>query len=43
MSIKEDPIYPIYLIYLESKNMTKGAFNLARISEDFFNQFIHRY
>jgi hypothetical protein len=41
--MKNDELYPIYICYLESKKMTKGAFKLAQISESMFNEFVHRY
>jgi len=43
MVIKDDELYPIYISYLESKKMNKGAFKLAQISSSMFNEFIHRY
>jgi hypothetical protein len=43
MSIKDDELYPIYICYLENKKMSNGAFKLALISEDLFNNFVFRY
>ena len=43
MSIKDDELYPIYICYLENKKMSNGAFRLAQISEDMFNDFDYRY
>ena len=43
MSIKEDELYPIYICYLENKKISHGAFRLAQISEDMFNDFVIRY
>jgi hypothetical protein len=43
MSIKDDELYPIYVLYLENKKMKSGAFKLAQISESMFNDFVHRY
>ena len=43
MSIKNDELYPKYLIYLESKNLSKGGFELSKISTSYFNEFVFRY
>ena len=43
MSIKNDKLYPIYVSYLERKNFSKGAFTLAKISEQFFLEFKNEY
>jgi hypothetical protein len=43
MIIKNDELYPIYISYLENKNLKPGAFKLAQISESMFNDFVHRY
>lgn len=43
MSIKNDHLYPLYLIYLENKKYSKGATELIKISEDAFLKFKIRY
>ena len=43
MSIKDDELYPIYISYLENKNLKPGAIKLAQMSNSMFNDFVHRY
>jgi hypothetical protein len=43
MSIKNDPLYPKYLNYLVEKNLTKGGFELSKISQSKFDDFKTRY
>ena len=43
MSIVDNELYPKYLIYLESKNLSKGGFELSKISTSYFNEFVFRY
>jgi hypothetical protein len=43
MSIKDDELYPIYILYLENKNLKPGAIKLAQMSNSMFNDFVHRY
>jgi len=43
MSIKDDELYPIYISYLENKNLKSGAIKLAQMSNSMFNDFVHRY
>ena len=43
MSIKNDELYPKYLLYLETKNLTKGGLELSKMSETAFNEFTTRY
>ena len=43
MTIKNHQLYVLYLCYLESKNMSKGARSLSEISESKFYEFLKRY
>jgi hypothetical protein len=43
MSIKNEELYPKYLQFLESKKLSKGAFELCKISSDFFEDFKNNY
>jgi hypothetical protein len=43
MTIKDDELYPIYIFYLENKNLKPGAIKLAQMSNSMFNDFVHRY
>jgi len=43
MSIKSDELYPKYLQYLESQNLSKGALELNKISSSKFEEFKIRY
>lgn len=42
MNYKLDELYPIYVAYLERKNISKGALQLAKISEQMFLDFKKR-
>ena len=43
MLIKNHQLYELYLCYLDSKNMSKGARALSEISESKFYEFLKRY
>jgi hypothetical protein len=43
MSIKDDELYPKYLLHLESKNLSKGGFELSKMSKNNFEDFVFRY
>ena len=43
MSIKNHYVYPLYIEYLKSKRMSKGAFELSKLSEEKFFDFKFRY
>lgn len=43
MSIKNHYVYPLYVEYLKSKRMSKGAFELSKLSEEKFFDFKFRY
>ena len=43
MSIKDDELYPLYISFLENRNLKSGAFKLAQISNTMFNDFVNRY
>ena len=43
MQIKNHQLYELYLCYLDSKNMSKGARSLSEISESKFYEFLKRY
>jgi hypothetical protein len=43
MNIKKHELYPIYLFYLEAKNLSNGHRKLAEISKDMFVEFENRY
>lgn len=42
-SIKEHYLYPLYLEYLREKNLSKGALELSKLSENFFFDFKYKY
>jgi hypothetical protein len=43
MSIKDDELYPKYLIWLEERKMSNGLKELSKISQSLFEQFKFRY
>jgi hypothetical protein len=43
MSIKFNKLYPLYLEYLKTRRLSKGAFELIKISESEFISFKDRY
>ena len=43
MQIKNHQLYELYLLYLDSKTMSKGARSLSEISESKFYEFLKRY
>jgi hypothetical protein len=43
MSIKNDVLYPKYLIWLEDKKMSSGIKELSKMSASLFEQFKFRY
>lgn len=43
MSIREHYLYPIYISYLRSRKISKGAFELKSFSESSFFEFKFRY
>ena len=43
MSLKDEELYPKYLIWLESKKNTVGGLELSKISRSLFEQFKFRY
>jgi hypothetical protein len=42
-TIKDHYLYPLYLEYLKDKSLTHGAFELTKISQQYFFQFKIRY
>lgn len=43
MSIKDHHVYPLYVEYLKSRRMSKGAFEISKLSEEKFFDFKFRY
>jgi len=43
MSIKNDELYPKYLIWLEDRKMSNGLRELSKISQTLFEEFQTRY
>ena len=43
MSLKDEELYQKYLLHLESKSLTKGGFELSKISQSLFEEFQSRY
>lgn len=43
MNLKNEELYPKYLIYLENKKTTSGGFELSKISRSLFEEFKSRY
>lgn len=43
MSIKEHYLYPLYISYLKSRKISKGAFDLKSFSESAFFEFKYKY
>jgi len=43
MSLKDEELYPKYLLHLESKNLTRGGFELSKMSKSLFEEFQSRY
>ena len=43
MSLKDEELYPKYLLHLESKNLTRGGFELSKMSQSLFEEFQSRY
>ena len=43
MNLKDEELYPKYLIYLENKKTTSGGFELSKISRSLFEEFKSRY
>ena len=43
MSIKDDELYPLYISFLENRNLKSGALKLAQISNTMFYDFVNRY
>lgn len=43
MSLKDEELYQKYLLHLESKSLTKGGFELSKISQSLFEEFELRY
>lgn len=43
MSIKNNELYPKYLLHLEYKSLTKGGFELSKMSKSLFEEFQIRY
>ena len=43
MIIKNEELYPLYVTYLEHKNLTAGQLALSKISESSFMDFKKRY
>jgi len=43
MSLKDEELYTKYLLHLESKSLTKGGFELSKISQNLFEEFQSRY
>ena len=41
--IKNDELYPLYIAYLERRNLSKGALSLSKISEQLFSDFKEKY
>jgi hypothetical protein len=43
MSIKDEELYPKYLIWLEDRKMSSGLRELSKISQSLFEEFKTRY
>jgi len=43
MSIKDDELYPKYLLWLDERKMSNGLKELSKISQSLFEQFKFRY
>ena len=43
MNLKDEALYPKYLIYLENNKTTSGGFELSKISRSLFEEFKSRY
>jgi hypothetical protein len=43
MTIKDDELYPKYLLWLDERKMSSGSKELSKISKDLFNKFKFRY
>ncbi len=43
MKMQEDEIYPLYLLWLDNKNLNEGAKRLWKMSIVSFNEFKTRY
>jgi len=43
MNFKNEKYYPLYVNYLGTKSLSNGAYKLALISSDLYNQFVDRY
>ena len=41
-SIKDHYLYPLYIEYLKNKRLSKGAFELSKISEEYFYEFKYK-
>lgn len=42
-SIKDHYLYPMYMAYIQEKRITKGAFELFKISQEYFFNFKSKY
>lgn len=42
-SIKDHYLYPLYIEYLKGRRLSKGAFELGKISKEYFFDFKFRY
>jgi hypothetical protein len=43
MSIQNEQLYPKYLLYLESKKLSRGGFALSKMSTNLFEEFVFRF
>jgi hypothetical protein len=43
MSLKDEELYPKYLLHLESKSLTRGGLELSKMSRSLFEEFQSRY
>jgi hypothetical protein len=43
MNFHNDELYPLYVAYIERKNLSSGALKLSKISESMFMDFKNQY
>lgn len=43
MNISDHMLYQKYILHLDNKKMSNGAFHLSKISKTLFEQFVKRY
>jgi len=43
MPIKNHQLYPQFVIFLDTKGLTRGGFELSKLSQNVFDEFVTRY